>query len=404
MNTNYPAEIFPLQVREALDEYCRCHHIDKSLAYSTFLSLIGTIFSQSSTDIQGFETHPNLYMLIVANSGVGKSHLWEMFVKTMEHYENTTLVQAMTGDELITLQVNNFTVEALTDSIVDNQKRGIFNGVLIYQDEFTSMLGSMGKYSGKSTTCEKDYLKSGFNGVIETQTRVGGSRRIRGKCYLSLLSSIQPDMMKNYMKNKFDGFQDRFLFAFNNVNKDYTSIPFGNDYSELKSSISKMNKYIIGLMERGINRTFQWECDEVFDVIWRTTMMEWQELVGESKAEKVKQIWYKLSIIMAIIHNKEFIDVDCFCKARQLMEYYVKGVLKMQDITEDDDGIVRDEIINIIKKSEKNNTCSVIMNRSRKLQGFFKNDKKKLDAMLLGMVSKGILQNDGNKYYVKENV
>jgi len=398
----YPTSNFPLPIREALDEYCRCHQVDESLAYSTFLSVIGNMFSQSSSEIQGFESHPNLYMLLVANAGVGKSHIFKLMDESMLHYEKTTITQATSGDEPITLKVNNFTVEAFTDIIVDNQKRGVNNGMLIYQDEFTSLMSTMGKYSKGATSCEKDYLKSGFNGDIETQARVSGSRKINGKCYLSLLSSIQPDMMRHYMKNKFDGFQDRFLFAFNNVEKDYHSIPFSNDYSDLKSYVKKMNNYIVGLIDKGLVRKYDWEFNEEFDVMWRSTMIQWQELLGESKAEKVKQLWYRLSIIMAIIHKKEYIDVDCFNKAQDLMDYYVQGVLKMEDITEDDEGVIRDEVISTIGKGF--HTTAQMMNRSRKLQGFLKKDKKKLDSILLTLMTKGLVTNDGGKYYLKEEV
>jgi len=399
----FPTHVFPHVIQDALDDYCQYYEVDRSLAYSTLMTIIGQMYSDTTCVFESFQSRPNLFMVQVAEAGCSKSYMFDIFEQAYSHFVDVTKTESTSGAD-VNLLVNNFTAEGITKIVENNQKSGINNRVLINQDEASALFNSFGKYQqggGVKGNGERDFLKSAFSGKVESQTRSGESRLISNKSYISLLTSIQPDVMKAFFKNTYDGFADRFLYAYNSVD---ITIPFKryipNDY------IEKCNRYLCELIDGGLSKNLVLDISEEDYEEFHTTLNSHLSYIldkyDRSKMQKMKQNYFSFCIILAVLNGKDKIDIDITRDALELVDYFMSVYQLVEEITEDEETIIKQEIINMIKKDK--HKSYLIMNGSRKLKTYFKKDRKKLDAMLLSMQSSGELEFDGSEYTITEDV
>lgn len=424
MKKQYPTKVFHEIIRDALDDWCEYNEIDKSIAYTQFLTLLGQFFSDSVIHANRHETHPNIYSVGVANRGSGKSHVIKLYKKVRKDFEQFTLSQSISGGDDIKLKINvgDTTPEKLLDTISNNQNAGIDNRIMVYRDEGSALFGSFGKYEkgnnlSQPTTDQLVYM-SGFTGEIESSERVGGSRIINNPSYLSIMTTIQPKFLQTFFSNKDDGFTDRFIFAFNDVEKEvfYRECDQG-DEEEFNNKVEKMNNFIISLYRKNAKRKYRLYFEdkterEAHIVMVRGMMNSLKREFGE-KASKMILYYYKFLTLIAIMRDSDDITMDIVNDAMDLMEYYIESTRRLEVYADEGVGFLHDKVIDTLKK-HGSNTLSTIINRCTPLQTHIKwkyadtktkkdNAKQTVSDLLNDMVNRGLLEFDGDKYSIMEN-
>lgn len=183
----------------------------------------------------------NLYACLVGSPSSKKSPAMSSVLNYLENIENSLQDNYFEELEkfgkskneqkpqLERLVTNNSTVEAIMELLSDN-KRGIF----IFSDELNSWINSFGEYKGGKSNSDKQFYLSAWNASRYVCDRKGKPPLIVRKTFVSVLGSIQPNIIRN-LENLGDGFFERVIFSFPEQNDYY----FGSSMEEIDLDIEE---------------------------------------------------------------------------------------------------------------------------------------------------------------------
>jgi hypothetical protein len=234
----FPLEVLPTYFAEAVQQASRAYQTPIEIPGATLVSLVGAMVGRSRAVVvkSGWAEHPNLFLALLARSGLGKSpqiraFLGSVFKIEKERFDAYQAALAQYQEELEARKrqnkdergpapekptykqtyVEDSTEEALGDALSSNPK-----GVLWYNDELSGLLLNLGRYrsDGKSEGPKARLMSSYDSGPWKRTRKSGDNAYIRHAC-LSILGSMQPAVLPQLFDNMdaASGFLPRFLFV-----------------------------------------------------------------------------------------------------------------------------------------------------------------------------------------------
>jgi hypothetical protein len=235
---NFPLGVLPDYFQAPIQQAVKAFSVPPEVPATTLLSLVGALNGRSRAVVvkSGWTEHPNLYIVIVAPSGMGKSPCVRTFMKSIfreekrrfeefqqalaQYQEEMNARKRMKQNELgpppekptwEQLYVEDATEEALTDALSANKK-----GTLWYVDEISGLIMNLGRYrnDGKSDG-PKARLMSAYDSGPWKRTRKSGDNAFISHACLSILGTLQPALLPSLFADidAASGFLPRFIFV-----------------------------------------------------------------------------------------------------------------------------------------------------------------------------------------------
>jgi len=201
------------------------YQVPKELFAVSLISAMCAAIKKKAKLIDKYINYPQLWIIIIAKSGVGKSAPLSIAFKPLEEKEHNEYLLYLkelekwqeaekknsTNSARPTFECylnNDATPEALLSTI------GESNGITIYRDELVGWFNDFGRYA-KSGEVE-NYL-SIYNNTSIRVNRKGENITIINDPFLSVIGTTQPNTLKRFLKNETmidNGFIQRFIFVF----------------------------------------------------------------------------------------------------------------------------------------------------------------------------------------------
>ncbi|MFC1614868.1 DUF3987 domain-containing protein, partial [Gemmatimonadota bacterium] len=235
----FPLEVFPSKYREVVKQAANAFAVPVEIPACTLLNLAGACIGRARgiRAKEGWVEYPNLWLVLVARSGIGKSpctkallnsifriehQTFQQYQKDIEDYNSAIEAsQKSSGNKDINqvpdkpvfrqVYVDDATLESLQDAFLANPK-----GILWYRDEVSGLLQDFDKYSASG---RKGGTKSRLNtaydsGQWKINRKTSGDLLIPHAC-LSIFGTIQGGILSKLFSDldKATGFLPRFLFV-----------------------------------------------------------------------------------------------------------------------------------------------------------------------------------------------
>ncbi len=349
--SKFPYEVFPAEIQILLEK------AEENLSYP--IEYLGSsILSACSVAIgntyqlklkEGFVSKVNLYMALVGNAGVVKSHPLSFAYAPIEKREKESYdryktaideYKKLSDDEKKGLQkptykkqiLKDFTPESLL-KIHSNNSRG----VAILSDELFGWIKNFGRYSSSG---EQEAYLSFWNGASVSVDRKSDDPIRLDETYVNIIGTIQTKILSELSKDNRgnNGFIERMLFALNE-----------NPKPTLWNK-NEFDKELVYLYEKLIHRLYSLELDNLhsniieFNFEALNTLIEWQnnkrkqyldDEISTSIQAKYEVYTIRFSLIIQLIHwalnNKTNQEVELFSvkSAIKLSEYFFQNAIKV---------------------------------------------------------------------------
>lgn len=365
--TDFPVECFPSIIQDIIIGLRESMGFPIDYTALAMLAAVSTAIG-SSTRIRNFDNWMEpciLFSVIVGEPGTNKSHPLSAILKPLldidkaeyesykakyADYERRLQLQQgkkSEDDEDEDLQrpirrqiiVDDVTIEALMQIMDENPR-----GVCLYNDEFSSFLDNMDRYTHGSS--EQAYL-SMFNGNPISKNRKGEKLSLRiNDPFITITGTIQLGIITDLMegRRKKNGFFERLVFAY--PKKEI--FPLWKDLRKKKSSdhYHLWERTIVSLYDESNRRiadggrvlTLSEEACEVID--------KWQQMnierIRNEANSNIRVMYSKASIYILrfclLLHelenscldtDKEVLNMHTVEKATKLAEYFANNSLRV---------------------------------------------------------------------------
>ena len=364
----FPIEIFPIEIQKIIKETNQTLNfpidfIGSSLLFATSVAIGNSIKIKVKNE---WVESTVLYLCMVANRGINKSHPMKWAIKPLRRFDelnfgifiektkeySTNLKLTKNEREEQGLEepvkpffeqclVQDFTPEAL-NTILKLNKRGI--GVA--SDELSGWIQNFNRYNKGS---EEQMWLSSWSGQPIQVNRKSDDPILIPCPFISVIGTIQPAKMKIFSENNRaeNGFLDRLLFAcVENLDKPYWSEEELNpDITESWFDIiNKILRVPFHLDESGNPMSEILE----FSVDGRKRIFEWQRQItdfsNESKNDDIMGINAKIeiyairfSLILQMLffacgEKKETVSLKAVNGAIALVDYFTKSALRAREL------------------------------------------------------------------------
>ena len=233
-----PLEAFHPKIQELIQEVALAFSVPPEVVVACLLAVVSCMVGRSRA-IQakvGWLEYANLWILLVASSGMGKTPvanaifrpinemeyaLFEQWKRDFEYYEMQMAAYKRSkgedrGEKPVPpirkqLYVNDTTIEAVADALESNPR-----GILVKSDEMSGTLAEFDKYtnSGKVGATKARLMSSYDCEPWKTNRRdIAKNKYIPAAC-VSIFGGIQPKMLKRVFdtSDQASGFLQRILF------------------------------------------------------------------------------------------------------------------------------------------------------------------------------------------------
>ncbi len=266
------SDYLPMSLATPLTQYCEWQNIRHGVVLTSLLTSISSLHKVGTELILhknlDFSVPPTLYSAIVAESGSKKSPIFRATAKSplnrlreQWHQEHQERLQEYIQELLAWEQENNhlkkgqkpdtpkpteptppppfYVTDATGEGLKTQAQKAPDKALFLLVDELAGYLGSQDKYFGGRGSDKQDLL-SYYDGTGATVLRAGGIKVDVPQIYLSILGTIQPDVIKKIMGNTkdVDGTWARWLFV-HQPNIPTTlpdDVPCGVDCTEVVTS------------------------------------------------------------------------------------------------------------------------------------------------------------------------
>lgn len=233
-----PLHVFPQEIRQLLRQAATAFkHAPVEVPLVGFLSLLsGCIGCSRTVEVKGsWQESGNLYLVLVGDSGIGKSHcfkvmlkpVWDEDLRQKQAWENDLAAylaemetRAKEKSEVSGLPikpvrkqyiVEDSTIEAIGKISSENPR-----GLIWMADELAGLLGNLDRYSsGKNDTAVKARILSAYDAMPwKTSRRDSEKDQTSTATALSITSTTQPEILKELFSRRdaLSGFMSRFIF------------------------------------------------------------------------------------------------------------------------------------------------------------------------------------------------
>ncbi|MFC1508622.1 DUF3987 domain-containing protein [Candidatus Omnitrophota bacterium] len=216
--SKFPLEFFPDKYRRAIEEISESIGTSVEIPAAALITLIGACIGRTRgiRIKKGWIEHPNLYMAVIGNSGIGKSPSCRAIYKHVEKIENEwfddskeLLDESKENVCFNQLIVDDATTEALSDVLEANPR-----GILWNRDELAGLLMDLDKYSGKAGSSMSRLMSAYDSGPWKINRKDKEKNKNISHATLSIFGTIQPRSLTEVFKTRDIevGFLPRFLF------------------------------------------------------------------------------------------------------------------------------------------------------------------------------------------------
>ena len=222
-NHSFPVEIFPTSIQELIKDAEKTEGHNPDYLSAGILSNVATAMgSNFILDNGSYKSQPILWLVIVGQSGGGKTHPLNFAKKPIEEKDKqnysvfqTSMKKYNASDDkkdnkpnYVKSILSDFTPEKLAENLQHNEK-----GILIFKDELIGWINSFDQY--RKGADQQLYLEL-FNGGTLSVDRVSKPSIRVEKTNVNVLGGIQPSALKDMAKKNRndDGFLARFLFVY----------------------------------------------------------------------------------------------------------------------------------------------------------------------------------------------
>ena len=196
----FPIEIFPKEFQAIILHNKEIQNFDINLSALSYLSATATTIGSTVQINNGkYVSSPILWSVLVANSGMKKSHIMEFPFKFLKEHDRNEMLRFKQECSTIeekgdfprqpeTFILKDSTPEALSKCLTVNPK-----GVVLFKDELARMMKDMNKYSNGGG--EQDSLLELFNGTELSIHRATKPTLYLPNTCVNLIGGIQPDRL-----------------------------------------------------------------------------------------------------------------------------------------------------------------------------------------------------------------
>jgi len=368
-DAEFPIEIFPEYVRNYI---LMCNKtLNNSIDYmGCSLLFLTSIIVGNSIQIEikkGWKESANIWLALIGKAGVGKTpsissitfplekannREIKKYIKDVTAYEKwleldkkeRELVQEVKKPNKTQFIVNDVTLEALIELHNENK-----NGIGVLKDELAGFFKDMNKYREGG---DKEHWLSSWSGKqINLNRKTAKSSFVERAC-LPILGGIQPSIMDTFYtdENKDNGFIDRMLFSYPEMQIDYYAEP------EMKEELLEWyDNYILRFYE---NTKKSIKFTEDFEIIPTTAQFTPEAKIEfvriqnkltdaqnsdeeneymKSMLPKQKAYVARFSLLINTLESlennevfRDFIEVDSVLKAEILSDYFITMASKIK--------------------------------------------------------------------------
>ena len=232
-----PLTAFPAAARDLIIETAGAFAVSPQIPAACLLAIVSALTGRTRAieAKPGWREHGNIWLVLVANSGGGKSPVAKAFMRPIDEMEVRLFRNWKENYEAYTLAVSDFnkarredrgkppaaphrtqfyindsTVEGLADALDQNPR-----GILWQSDELAGMLLDFDRYvSGKGGGTKARLLSSYDCGPWKSNRRDAARNLLIPAACVSIFGGIQPGMMARVfdVADKDSGFLPRFIF------------------------------------------------------------------------------------------------------------------------------------------------------------------------------------------------
>lgn len=232
-----PLEVFPASIQRLLIEAGETFNTPVSIPVASLLGLLSCLVGRTHCVVRSrkWREHGNLWVCIVAPSGVGKSPVMSEFFQHVRKYQRD---KALAWDEAYRqykqdlraysrkkeergdypekpekqrFYLKDPTIEGLTKALSQNPR-----GILWWASELSGMIAGFDRYSSGQGLVTKGNLISAYDGEDWDAVRVDDERERYIPCAcISIFGALQPDLLRRSFSTDDEGmgFLSRFLFC-----------------------------------------------------------------------------------------------------------------------------------------------------------------------------------------------
>lgn len=216
-----PTHLLPKLVQQIIEDCGKFHHHQEDyLAMSMLCAISGAIGNLMLYEsILGYHDHALMYMVMVGERGVGKTHpiTWTLEPFKLKNKKEYELYQATINSGMLAEKVpykkfllKDFTIEKLKSICKDNPR-----GSIIHVDELKKFFENGHRYNGVGF--EDDLLEIFSRGSIDNDRSKNGWIMLES-IFTNLIGTTQPANLKHFFgSGKLEsGLSDRFIFIYPN--------------------------------------------------------------------------------------------------------------------------------------------------------------------------------------------
>jgi hypothetical protein len=368
-NAEFPIEIFPENARNyiLLCNKTLNHSIDYMGCSLLFLTSI-IIGNSAQLEIKkGWKESANIWLALIGKAGVGKTPSISSITFPLEKANNREIKKyiknSVAYDAFVELDkkekelvpevkkpiksqfiVNDVTLEALIELHNENK-----NGIGVLKDELAGFFKDMNKYREGG---DKEHWLSSWSGKqINLNRKTAKSSFVERAC-LPILGGIQPSIMDGFYtdENKDNGFIDRMLFSYPEMEIDYYS-----EFEMKQEHLDWYDNYILRFYEntkKSIKYTEDYEIEPITATFTPEAKLEFVRVQNEltdsqnsdeeneymkSMLPKQKAYMARFSLIINTLESLENHDVfrdviekESVLKAEVLSKYFITMASKIK--------------------------------------------------------------------------
>ncbi len=350
----FPTNVFPPNLRILIEKVAKEFRFNVDFLCGSLLATVAGVVGRKIrvSSMIGLQS-PNIYLVIVAPPGTGKSHPLRFTLdpiinkdrKRQQDLEDDLSLDTEGPVRRKKMLYNDYTIETLYAGV-----KGRPDGVMVYVDEISAWLDSFTRYNSSG---EEAFWLSNFNGGYFAVDRKKSSLSLDNPA-ISVCGTIQDDVLERFVKGdrSKNGFLERILFIMpTNVKAPQFSDQIDFEYRALLQE--EYSAFILSIYDRtpaqneGRNyepQVYRFEKSAFKQLI--SLCNEYQKLTEKTNNNTLKNLYakmqtnlVKLALLVEIMYDAyretptNEVSSNSVIAAGLLVEYFIKTTQQIQHAT-----------------------------------------------------------------------